>query len=294
MNLRQMEVFHAIMTSGTVTGAARLLNISQPAVTGVLRHAEDKLRLKLFERVKGRLEATPEAHALFSQIESVFDRVDAVRRTVEGLREAKLGALDIVAIPAVGATLLPEAIGAFLLGHPNVNIRFQMRSRQEVVNLVAGGAADLGFGFLSSDYPRLVAEEIIRGDLICILPRDHPLLRLSVVSAGDIATYPLISYTSSQGLAPIVNAIFAEARLNLRPAVEVGLVINAWAMVNTGAGIAIVDPHSGLDYMFKNVEVRPFIPQTSIALEVVLSQDRPVSKLARAFLDHFSEFVRKR
>ncbi len=91
-----------------------------------------------------------------------------------------------------------------------------------------------------------------------------------------------------------MNAIFAEARLNLRPAVEVGLVINAWAMVNTGAGIAIVDPHSGLDYMFKNVEIRPFIPQTSIALEVVLSEDRPVSKLARAFLDHFSEFVRKR
>jgi DNA-binding transcriptional LysR family regulator len=294
MNLRQMEVFHAIMTSGTVTGAARLLNISQPAVTGVLRHTEDKLKLRLFERVKGRLEPTPEAHALFAQIESVFDRVDAVRRTIEGLREARVGALDIVAIPAVGATLLPTAIGTFLATHEMVNIRFQMRSRREVVELVASGAADLGFGFLSSDHPRLVAEEIVRDDLICIMPRNHPLSRLAVVSATDLAGYPLISYTSNQGLAPIINTIFAEARVNLRPAVEVGLIMNAWAMVNTGAGIAVVDPHSALDDMFANVVTRPFLPKTPIALEFVRSEDRPVSRLARAFLDHLSEFVRMR
>jgi DNA-binding transcriptional LysR family regulator len=183
MNLRQMEVFHAVMISGTVTGAARLLNISQPAITGVLRHTEDKLKLALFHRVKGRLEPTAEAHALFSQVEAVFERVDAVRRTIEGLRDAKVGTLDIVAIPAVGATLVPSAIGTFLSRHEGVNIRFQMRSRREVMELVASGVADLGFGFLSSDHPRLVAREITRGDLVCIMPRHHPLSALPAVSA---------------------------------------------------------------------------------------------------------------
>jgi DNA-binding transcriptional LysR family regulator len=156
---------------------------------------------------------------------------------------------------------------------------------------VASGVADLGFGFLSSDHPRLVAREITRGDLVCIMPRHHPLSALPAVSALDIAGYPLIAYTSSQGLAPIVNAIFAEARADFRPAVEVGLIMNAWAMVNTGAGVAVVDPHSGLSEVFDNVEIRPFIPKTSIALEVVRAESRPVSRLAESFLEHFSAFV---
>jgi DNA-binding transcriptional LysR family regulator len=291
MNLRQMEVFHAVMISGTVTGAARLLNISQPAVTGILRHTEDKLRLTLFHRVKGRLEPTPEAHALFTQVEAVFDRVETVRRTIEGLRDARVGTLDIAAIPAVGATLLPSAIGVFLTRHTGVSIRFQMRSRREVMELVASGAVDLGFGFLSSDHPRLVAEEISRGDLICIMPKSHPLSALREVPAEALADHPLITYSSSQGLAPIVNAILAEARRDFRPAIEVGLIINAWAMVNSGAGIAVVDPHSGLGDSFPNVEIRPFLPRTPISLEVVRAEDRPRSRAAEAFLRFFSEYL---
>ena len=55
MNLRQMEVFHAIMRAGSVTCAARLLNVTQPAVSTVLRHCETQLRVKLFDRTGGRL-----------------------------------------------------------------------------------------------------------------------------------------------------------------------------------------------------------------------------------------------
>lgn len=58
MNLRHIEVFNAIMQSGSVTGAAQLLNVTQPAVSNVLRHAEQQLGLKLFERIAGRLQPT--------------------------------------------------------------------------------------------------------------------------------------------------------------------------------------------------------------------------------------------
>ncbi len=60
------------------------------------------------------------------------------------------------------------------------------------------------------------------------------------------------------------------------------------------AGVAVVDPHSALDGAFAHVEVRPFLPKTPIALEAVHSEDRPVSRLARAFLRYFAEFVRRR
>ena len=287
MNLRQMEVFRAVMESGSVTGAARRLNISQPAVTGLLRHTEDTLRFRLFERIRGRLEPTAEARALYTQITQVFDRVEAVNRVVAGLQDSRLGSLDIVAIPALGVTLLPSAIGAFLVRHRDSRVRFQMRPRYEMMEQVASGAADLGFGFLSPAFSRVTAREILRADLVCIMPRGHKLAEQAVVSVNDLAPWPLIAYTSSQGLAPIINAILAEARLASSPAVEVGLIINAWSMVAQGAGIAIVDPHSGYQELFPSVEVRPFTPSVPVALEVLQAEGRPLSRLAAAFLRHF-------
>ena len=65
MRLRHIEVFHAIMQAGTISGAALLLHISQPAVTKVLQHCELQLGMPLFDRVRGKLYPTPEAQRLF-------------------------------------------------------------------------------------------------------------------------------------------------------------------------------------------------------------------------------------
>ena len=61
MRARQLEVFCTLMRCGTVTGAAAMLNISQPALSQILLHAEDQLGFKLFNRVRGRLVPTQEA-----------------------------------------------------------------------------------------------------------------------------------------------------------------------------------------------------------------------------------------
>ena len=69
MNLRQIEVFRAVMITGSVSGAARLLHVSIPAVSRLLSHTETRLGFLLFERVKGRLHATAEAkhpHGVFT------------------------------------------------------------------------------------------------------------------------------------------------------------------------------------------------------------------------------------
>jgi DNA-binding transcriptional LysR family regulator len=294
MNLRQMEVFRAVMQAGSITGAARALNISQPAVTGAIRHAEDGLKFHLFERIKGRLLPTPEARALYGEIEHIFDRVDVIDRLIGDLKDAKVGTLDIVAIPALGINLLPSVIGEFMVRRRQVRIRFHMLSRGEMLERIANGRADLGFGFLSPRFPRVTSRALIWANLECILPKQHPLCALPLVTAADLAPYPLIAYTSSQGLAPIINGIFAEARLALRPAVEVGLIINAWAMVNQGAGLAIVDPHSAYGALFPDIVRRPFSPAVPVALEVLHAEARPLSRVAANFVSFLERNVSDR
>jgi DNA-binding transcriptional LysR family regulator len=289
MNLRQMEVFRAIMETGSVTGAARLLHVSQPAVTAVLRHAEDQLRFRLFNRVRGRLEPTPEARTLHAEIAPIFDRVAAVGRMIAGLGEARLGALHVVAIPALGMSLLPAAIGAFRAGRPQVTMCFEVRNRREMIEQVASGAADLGFGFLLPEHPRVAARAMARRDLVCLLRRGHPLCARNSLRMEDLVAEPMITYTSSQGLAPVINALLAGARLSRPPAIEVGLIVNAWSMVSEGAGMAIVDPHSGLEALFPGVVVRPFLPAMPVTLEAVHGADRPLSRLAEQFIQHLRQ-----
>jgi DNA-binding transcriptional LysR family regulator len=71
MNLRHIEVFHAVYTNGSVSAAARALNVSQPSVTKVLQHAELLLGFALLERTRGRLVPTEEAHALFDDVADI-------------------------------------------------------------------------------------------------------------------------------------------------------------------------------------------------------------------------------
>ena len=88
MRLRHIEVFNAIMLTGSVSAAARLINITQPAVSRTLQHAEIQLGFSLFQRAKGRLTATTEALTLYPHIERLFAQLDEVQRLAANLRTA--------------------------------------------------------------------------------------------------------------------------------------------------------------------------------------------------------------
>ena len=102
MRLRQIEVFHAVYSTGSMTSAAAMLNVSQPSVSKVLAHAEQQLGYLLFDRVKGKLVATPEAHRLFAHVSAVYRDVDRLRHVAEHLRQGNWGRIRVACAPAFG------------------------------------------------------------------------------------------------------------------------------------------------------------------------------------------------
>lgn len=144
MNLRQMEVFHAIMTTGSVTGAARLLNVTQPTVSTVLRHCEDQLRFRLFNRIGGRLQPTPEAEAIYPEIASIFQKVDLVSGQIQEAARGRTESISVVGTFAVANGPLAAAAATFLSKHPKVHISIQALPRLQVIDWIARHQADLG------------------------------------------------------------------------------------------------------------------------------------------------------
>src|SRR5690606_31186909 len=102
MRLRHIEIFEAIRRTGSLTEAAQILHVSQPAASKMLANAEAQLGFKLFERVKGRLRATREAEILAPQVTQLTQNLSSVRRLAASLRYSQRGHLRVGCAPALG------------------------------------------------------------------------------------------------------------------------------------------------------------------------------------------------
>lgn len=169
-NLRQIEAFRAIMVTGSVSGASRLLAVSQPAISRLLAHTEDRLGLKLFERIMGRVQPTPEARRLYDQAEQVHQGVLRINHLAEELREHGIGAMHVVASPSVSQALVPEAIGRFRQRHPDTRIEFEILPIHDIVTKVGDSRVDLGISILPVEDPNIVCDPIMEGRLTVVLP----------------------------------------------------------------------------------------------------------------------------
>src|SRR4051794_19545971 len=113
LSFRQIEVFRSIMVARSISDAAKLLFISQPAVSRILGQTEAALGFLLFERVKGRLYPTPEATRLFAEVEDVFARLERMNEVARDFAEHRGGAVRILAHSTIGQSFVPDAIAGF-------------------------------------------------------------------------------------------------------------------------------------------------------------------------------------
>jgi DNA-binding transcriptional LysR family regulator len=134
-----------------------------------------------------------------------------------------------------------------------------------------------------SDHPNLVVETLRRGRLVCVLPVDHPLAGNSVVTPADIAGHTLISYDPDTAQGQLIEQAFASAPVRRDVAIEVRFGHTACALVQAGAGVALVDEFSVTGGIFPDLIVRPFQPEKWFTLSIVRDRLRPLSRAAEGF-----------
>ena len=284
LNLRQIEVFRAVMITGSISGASQLLFVSQPAVSRLLSHTEGRVGFALFERIKGRLYATPEAKKLFREVELVYAGVQRVNQLALDLSDHREGILNILSSPSVGQMLIPQAIAAFRHKNPQVKITFQFLSYAPLVERLLNHQADLGVTILPVEHPNLDMAPLGSGRLVCICPYNHPLSRRATLTVADLLPYPLISYDRGTPFGNLVADMFQAAGEPLRAAMEVGSPQNACALVQAGAGIALVDEFSVRSWPAGLLVMRPMQDAPLLHAWLVHSKFEPMSQLAQAFV----------
>ncbi|WP_298957592.1 LysR family transcriptional regulator [uncultured Methylobacterium sp.] len=277
MRARHIEVFRAVMRSGTLTRAAGLLNVSQPALSQSLLQAEDELGFKLFERVKGRLVPTPEAEELFPEAERLFGDLENLRRMAQDLRQGRRGLVRLATSAPPALSVVPAALDAFRRAHPEVRLLSSVVPVERIIAMLEGGQAGLGLAMTEEALPMIETEVIGRCDLVCLLPEGHRLAARPQLAVADLAGERLIAYRRDSQPGLMLERALARQGETLRPDIEVELSIIALAFVQGGLGVAIVD---GLLpwRRFAGVATVPLLPRIALPISLLTSTRRPLSR----------------
>ena len=212
LTLRQIEVIRAIMVTGTVGGAARLLNVSSPGISRVMKHAEMSVGVKLFSRKGGRYSPTREANAIFNQINGVYDKVEDLQFVISRIKRGSNIELKIGSVPSIANVMVPRAIADVRKTFPNLLIEIDILKIEDAVDYLLLGKGELVAMSSKIDHPMLTYAPLARGRLKCIVPEGHPLARRTRVTAGEIVKYPLIGVDPNDPYGRIMAGVFTHPR----------------------------------------------------------------------------------
>ena len=291
INLKHIEAFHAIMRTGSVTAAARTLNLTQPAVSAILKNLESRLAMKLFVRSGGRLQPTPEAHALLPDVSVIYQRLEAIERTALDLAGGRLGTLAIAASSPIANGYLAKAVAAFLLLHPKVRVSLQSIASPEVMDRVASGEAELGLAYEPVVHSEVSTEALAVNSIACVMRGDHPLAAQKEIHIEDLANYSLITYLPQAILRPYIDRALSQAGITPDIKVQVGLSITGIALAYHGAGIALVEPQLLASMPLPGLVSRPLLPRLELKTLLLLHKTRPPSRLLLEFVNHLKRFI---
>lgn len=284
MNLRDVEIFYAIMTTGGAGRAAELLETSQPTISRSLSKMERNLGFPLFDRLRGRLVPTREGQLLFAEVQANLVGLDRLKQAAARIRELGGGMIRIASLAALGHGVVPRAIARFSAAHPNVSVSYQVRTSNVVRDLVASGNFDVGLAADEIDSAAVRSSVFATPRAVCLISRKHRLASRKTITPLDLAGEPLVALAPEDTVRRAIDRAFAAAGVTPRIAIETPYSHTVAALVQHGAGIGFVNPYALEGFVGSATVARLFEPAVHFRALLLRPPGAPSSALVNAFI----------
>ena len=292
MRFRQLEAFRAIMLCQTVTRAADMLFISQPAVTRLLADLEESVGFRLFERSRGRLHPTAQAQLLYEEVDRSLIGIDRIARTAHAIKTQQHGTLNVAAPPSIALSFLPRAIAHFLKDHGEIKISLGVYDSRSIVDMVIGQRCDVGIVNLAISNTGTHGDSLLSTAHVCAVPVGHRLASREVVVPADIDGELFLAHPSHLGTRLLIDAMFAAHGVKYKPAqVESQVSATLVSLVAAGQGISLVDAITAMEYKGSDLRFIPFEPLVPLEFSVLTPLQRRPPELVEAFIEHVRKFA---
>ncbi|MHB2263620.1 LysR family transcriptional regulator [Aliihoeflea sp. PC F10.4] len=284
ITLRELTVFRAVMKVGTVSGASRLLSVSQPAVTKTLQQIEWKVGVPLFERMKGRLQPTAESALLFPKMERIFAAVEDLEQYAGQIKDGEVGGVSFATVTTLATSIATPAILNFNGSHPNVSVSVRALATRQVVEQVANNLVDFGLNDTASMEGSLKTDPICQVAICIVMRREHPLARKKSIAFPDLRDETVISFFDDSMLGALLRQKLRMSGSEREVQFATNQSLVASALVQGGAGVALIDPFTPLSGYFPDLIVRPLTPKMILEPRIIYPPNRPLSLAARELI----------
>lgn len=282
---RHVEVFRALMLSGSATRAAEMLFTSQPTISRELARMEQIVGFALFERVHGRLRPTMAALTLFDEVRLAYVGLERVAATAARLREFRDGQLSVIALPAFSHAILPGACRRFMAAHAGVSVSVATQESPVLEEWLTAQRYDLGLTEHDVAPAGTELTPLLAVDEVCVLPDGHPLLAKCALDLEDFADRPFVSLSLNDPYRILIDEAFAQLGVAPRPVVETPSAVSVCAFVRQGLGLAIVNPLTALDFAGRGLHIRPLTRSFPFRVSLIVPAHRPKNLLVDAFTE---------
>lgn len=282
---RQLEAFRAVIETGQITAAATALGTTQPSISKMIADLERAAGFELLERRGRQVVPTPEALALYEEVERSFVGLAEISRVIEDIRDFRKGSLMIAGMPALALKLLPDVIAEFIAEEPGITVSLRARSSQAVMRHLSSQQFDLGFAALDSDHPAVLRRPIYTAPMRAILPPGHALAAKAVLEPADFDAQPFIALGAEIGTRSETDRVLTDAGARPRIVAEAQLSASICELVAAGAGLSIIEPVTAATFAATGrIVSRPMTPAQPFRYDLLMPALRQPSRVAAKFL----------
>jgi DNA-binding transcriptional LysR family regulator len=286
VNLRQVRAFVSVARFGSFTRAAKLLNLTQPALTVQIRQLEQSLDVRLFDRNTRSVSLTRVGRELVPPFQRLLQEFDAIVVDTKDLAAKRHGIVRLACLPSFASTLLPAVIAKFRARHPRVSFVLKDAVGKRIVSMVREETVDFGIGVVDTDEPDLETLYLMRDRMHVVFPARHPLARARKVTLDSLRAYPLVLMDPESSVRAIVDAAFARTGRLAVPACEATYMSSAIGMVRAGLGVTIL-PSTAMELRAdRKLRSKPIDdPGCTRRIVIVRRSGRSLSPAAESFVD---------
>lgn len=297
MKLKHVEVFNAIMVSGSVSGAARLLHVTQPAITQTLQHAELQLGYALFTRQRNRLTPTAEAQALYPEVLKLVTQLESVRRLAKALHAGVKAELRLLVVPSLAVRALPDALKRFRLLYPSLPVSIRTLHSHDITEAIALREGDVGIVYGTTQHPSVQTVPIATGRLVCVSEapatnaRQRVAARRSTVDLAEVMRAGCIRINEHDPIGAMLAELCARQDIATGDGITVQTHHIAMVLAEQGFGPAIIDSFTAAATTSDTLEVRTVLPEVPVSIQALIPQGGQSSKPATDFIESFKGIV---
>lgn len=276
LSVRHLEVFWAVMRTGSQSRAAKLLGISQPAVSKMMGFIEQRTGITFFFRSRGRMVPSAEASVFFRSVEQIFEQVYQTEILLDDLQHRVSGEISVAFAPGLGASLIARFVADFRRTHPHSRLRVKLLSPPVIAERAVRQEIDIGVYHGPMGDFSLSSVVLAEHAVLCVLPKSHPLAAKKAISPEMLRGENILSGSLSgpRQWVHLVSAVLEEHGIDYKPTVECLHAQHLYEFASSGLGIALTPP---LPFPGDKLDVvtRQFVPRVDAPLFAVMPVGRP-------------------